>query len=199
MLTFKEYVSTLLDLTEEEWAFFSQRLTPRTFQKGDMICRPGEVCQSVLFVQEGLAYSYMLDPSGKQFIWEFYYNSREAAMGNLFAVDCPSFMFRQPGQFYIEALSAVQGWTVDLQGVREIFDQNDKWRQLGSVVGSMANRDTQNRAVSLLSEPATDRYQRLVREMPALLQLVPLRHIAAYLGITPQSLSRLRKNMAVIA
>ncbi|WP_183578258.1 Crp/Fnr family transcriptional regulator [Mucilaginibacter sp. X5P1] len=194
MLNFKAYLKTLFDFTDEEFNFFSSRLKVKEYKKGDIIYRDGDINHYSMFINKGLVRSYFLTSGGKEYTWYIHFFHKNASIKNLFVVDYPSFIFSLPGKLFFEVLEDAQLFAIDIKGLTESIEQNNNWQLFGRLISNLAYKHTYNRTLSLLTETAAERYQRLLNETPELFDLVPHYYIASFLSITPQSLSRLRKN-----
>lgn len=81
--------------------------------------------------------------------------------------------------------------------VDRLYAQSATWATIGRLIAESAYHHTHHRALSLLTQTAAERYRQLVEEHPGLLEIAPQHYVASYLGVTPQSLSRIRRQTGV--
>lgn len=194
---FKSFLSALTKISEDDWQCCADLLVTERYAQGDVIHRTGAVCDRVRFLVSGMARSYLLDEKGKDFTWSLHFNEPEANMKNRFVIDYASFTQGEPSRLCIEALTDVEIVSIKQPDVEQLFAQNLVWANVGRLISDLAYHHTHHRVLSLLTLPARARYEQLLNESPVLLRVAPQHHIASYLGITPQSLSRLRRTLAL--
>ncbi|WP_392436604.1 Crp/Fnr family transcriptional regulator [Cruoricaptor ignavus] len=158
------------------------------FQKNDFLLKEGKVEDRYWFVESGFVRSYIIDTEG------------EDATFNLFAekdvvIDYPSFFFYLPTRENIQALTDCVCWEISHDDFQELFHSIKTYReqQRALLVGSYFA--LKEHSISLIADQAKDRYLKLLKEKPHLIQNVSLKHIASFLGITNSSLSRIRKEI----
>ncbi|AFL79540.1 cAMP-binding protein [Aequorivita sublithincola DSM 14238] len=186
---FTSYLMKTVGLAEAEAEQLSFPLKRKTYEKGSILLKKGDVCQHSFFVEKGLLRSYMLDESGKEHVIQF-------APENWFIVDRSSVYFNDPSESYIEAVE-------DTETVFIAEDFMCHAAEVSAVFGRYNDkllhnhiRQMQKRINLLLGATAEKRYLNFIEMYPDLLLRVPQWMIASYLGITPESLSRVRKELA---
>lgn len=106
-----------------------------------------------------------------------------------------SFLTRQPSVYNVESLTPAVLWRLSHADLQTVYKETE----IGNTIGRQASEDLflkkSKRELSLLKDTAEERYLKLFSEQPKLLQQIPLKHIASYIGITPQALSRIRKRI----
>jgi CRP-like cAMP-binding protein len=108
-------------------------------------------------------------------------------------VDYASFLHNEPSSLYFETLSDIETLVLKKIDLEHLYETSHYWANFGRLISEKVYYFTHHRSLSQLTLPAKERYHRFIKENPALLSKIPQHHIAAYLGITPQSLSRLKK------
>ncbi|MCF2488039.1 Crp/Fnr family transcriptional regulator [Dyadobacter sp. CY347] len=146
----------------------------------------GDVVDSTFFVQKGILRQYFITPENKERTVYF------VQEGN-FAGEVMSFLYQTPSEFHFQALEDSVIFALDRQ----------RWELAFTTIPALALHqlklharfifDLKHKIASAGKETPDEKYKKLVREIPALLQRVPLFHIAIYLGIAPETLSRIRK------
>jgi len=193
MQKFKEFFTSKMPISEEEWQRIQEKIKIKTYEKGDVIHHIGDVFEDMMFINKGVVRSYFIDPSGRDFTWQIHFFHPHANLKNLFVVDFASFSQQQPSLMTFEALESTEVYAISYQDREALFSVDKKWEHFGRKVSEEVYSMNYYRTVSMLVDSAEDRYQKLLSESPELFEVVPQHYIASYLGITPQSLSRLKK------
>jgi CRP-like cAMP-binding protein len=194
---FKGFLSALTAITESDWRHCADLLIPERFAPGCVIQRTGAVCDRVRFLVSGLARSYLLDEKGRDFTWSLHFAESGATLKNRFVIDYASFTQGEPSHLCIEALTEVEVISIKKPDAERLFAESLFWANVGRMISDLAYQHTHHRVLSLLTLPARERYEQLLKESPILLRVAPQHFVASYLGITPQSLSRLRRDLAL--
>ncbi len=143
-------------------------------KKGEILQRKGDLNTKVYRVQSGLLRSYSIDEKGKEHVFMF------APEGWIITDNCdPAF----PCSLYIDALE---------DAVLEVSEKNESAQHIDFKPIIKRLNTLQNRIIMLMSSPAAERYEHFVKTYPNIIQRVPQRMIASYLGVTPEALSRVR-------
>jgi CRP/FNR family transcriptional regulator, anaerobic regulatory protein len=182
-------ISTIVSLNETEQRVFVAITTRKLLRRNEWLMREGDVCRSVTFVGSGcLRLFHTVDGMEKtiQFFFE-----------NNWYTDYLSFLTGQPTIENMQALNACELLQFSRTDLEQLYEQHPVFERLGRVSAEQAFIRLSTRNTMLTSQTPEMRYQQLVRERPDLLQRVPQYHIASFLGIQPESLSRIRKRMAV--
>ncbi len=109
--------------------------------------------------------------------------------------ECVSYYENEGSLVNFEILEDAEFEVISIANMDEIFDINKKWQHLGrTMIDDTWFASTYKRVISLMSETAQQRYDRLLKEYPTIFDKVKSYHIASYLGIAPQTLSKLRRN-----
>ena len=159
------------------------------FTKNDYLLNEGQVEKKYWFIETGFIRSYIIDIDGNDITFNLY------SSGDVI-IDYPSFFFFAPTRENIQALTDCVCWEISFDDFQELFNDISSYReqQRGLLVGSYFA--LKQHSISLIADQAKDRYLRLLKEKPQIIQNVSLKHIATFLGITDTSLSRIRKEIA---
>jgi CRP-like cAMP-binding protein len=177
------------NMTKEEKEIAISKFKQVTFEKNSFLLEEGKTANYYWFIQSGFIRSYVIDTEGNDITTNFF------SVGDI-VIDWPSFFLRNPTRENIQALSDCICWQLDFETFQELFHSIRNFREQGrtTLVGSYFA--LKRHSISMIADQAKDRYLRLVKEKPHVVQNVSLKHIATFLGITDTSLSRIRKEIA---
>jgi len=148
----------------------------------------GQVCKNLYFINSGLTKSYLLN-EGKEHIRQF-------AAENDFVVDLGSLLSQHKSAFFIQTLENTEGLKITYEDLDKLFNSSFSFMKLGKVIADRSTINLIKRSVSLVKDDAKQRYLDFIKDIASLTQRVPQFMIASYLGITPESLSRIRKEIS---
>jgi CRP-like cAMP-binding protein len=172
-------------LTDAEWTRFVPLLRPRRLRRGAHLVRAGARVRTLSFVVAGVLRRY------------YVVEGREVTTGLLaehsFATDYPALCAGDASESSLQALTAVALLSVDVAELEWLARGDGSWRDFAPAAGIALARRRERRQVELLTRSPEERYGDLLRQCPTLMDRVPHYHVASYLGITPESLSRLRR------
>ena len=170
-----------------------ERIIPQfsevSFAKNDYLLAEGKTAQHYWFIQQGYARSFVTDTEGKDISTHFY------TTGDIM-IDWTSFFLRTPTRENIQALTDCTCWQLDFETFQQLFHSIESFREAGRKRLVQSYFELKNHNISMIADQAKDRYQKLMKEKPQILQNVSLKQIATYLGITDTSLSRIRKEIS---
>ncbi len=177
------------DFTKDELETIIPKFKEVKFNKNDFFLNQGQTASKYWFVQSGFVRSYVVDIEGNDITTNFY------SVGDI-VIDWSSFFLRNPTRENIQALTECVCWQLDFDTFQQLFHSIKSFREQGrtTLVGSYFA--LKNHSISMIADEAKDRYLRLLKEKPHIIQNISLRQIATYLGITDTSLSRIRKEIA---
>jgi CRP-like cAMP-binding protein len=175
-------------ISDDEWSFFSDRLIRREFDKKTVILRSGQVESYLSFIEKGIIRFFI----PKEFDELTFGFSFEGSFTSAY----DSFLTQTSCIYTVECIAPTIIWSISFQDLQSVYQHTN----VGHHIGRLASEDLFlkkiKRELSLLSYSAEERYLHLFSEQPQLLQKVPLKYIASYIGITPQGLSRIRKRIS---
>lgn len=177
-----------IPLDEKTWEEFTKKNTRIEYKKKDVILRTGEVENYLSFVEKGIARLFF-EKENKDLTIRFVFNYQYLTVYD-------SFTQRTPSRCDVEALTDMVVWRVHYDDLQMLYKTHTVGNLIGRLTVESLYVEKLNREFSLLSETAEERYLKMIKEQPNLFQLLPLKHIASYMGITPQALSRIRKRIS---
>lgn len=184
----KENLLNYVDFTEEEITKLMSNLETRVVKKNDLVLREGEICKHVSYINKGLVRLYFVK-DGKE------YNSGFFEEGTWFS-EYASFLHKKPSLFYIEAMENTELFLLNFENMQKLYGLAKAFERLGRLIAEDLFYKYVKRNMSLLLDTPEERYESFQKENPSLLNVIPLKHIASYVGVEPESLSRIRKRMA---
>ncbi len=187
--TLTSYLTSNVDIDKKLVEALIEKCKSATFGKGSFLLRQGETCKHSFFVGKGLLRYYSIDDKGKEHILQF-------APENWFISDRESAYFNQPSHYFIQALEDSTVTLLDADFITLLSLQDQSFIEFNNKLLHNHIRHLQNRINQLLSATAEARYLNFINIYPDLLMRIPQSMVASYLGITPESLSRVRKDLA---
>ena len=177
------------DFSNEELHKIISRFRRVTFRKNEFLLEQGKIANRYWFIQSGFARSFVIDTQGKDITTNFY------SIGDI-VIDWSSFFLRNPTREYIQTLTDCECWQLDFEIFQELFHGIQSFREQGRTNLVSSYFTLKKQRISMIADQAKDRYVRLLKEKPHIVQNVSLKYIATYLGVTDTSLSRIRKEMS---
>lgn len=195
MLPFKEFISKNIGVHDGEWELLEKKLTIKKYQKAEIISFKDDIWTSVMYIHSGMVRSYIINDDGKDFTRQFYFNTAESRTANLFVLDLTSFTTQLPSNRSFEVLTDCEVTVFSRETLYGLYLQYKKWEFIGRKMAELAYIDMDLFYYNLLTKTPKERYLYLKKTMSNLLDDAPQYHIASYLGITPVSLSRIKKSL----
>ncbi len=180
-------ISTKVELSENDMQKIIPFFKSKTIKKKKDLLRNGDVCKELAFVGSGALRSYSVDEKGIEHVLQI-------ALENYWISDLQSFLTNNPSDLTIEAIEDTEVLLISSFDLDRIYLEVPLMERFFRKLFENAYINTLMRLNSSQSESADIRYKKLLSNHPNLLKRIPLIYIASYLGITPESLSRIRKN-----
>lgn len=176
-------------LTDKEFELFTQFFFAKSFDKKIILAEEGKTCKYVYFILKGSAYSYYINENGEKTVIQF-------AIENYWITDQYSFFSQKPGIYFIETLEPIDVLVMTRENYDKLCCSSQLFEKFFRVLLQNALIALQYRLAKTNSEEAESRYQEFSTLHPHFVQRIPQYLIASYLGIKPQSLSRIRKKIS---
>lgn len=184
-----DYFNNILPLDEEEKSIVEKVFKERKVKRRQFILQEGDVCKYNTFVVEGCFKMYMVDPNGKEHNLQF-------AIENWWIGDIGSFHSEEPSRLYIEAIENSVILQIKKEDQWKLFVDYPKFNRIFRVLAENAMVSLQNRILQNISSTAEERYLEFLKKHPQLFNRISNVQIASYLGVTPEFLSTIRKNIS---
>jgi len=187
----RQVFEQLVALSPEQWRTFEQHLEEVIFQKNEFLCRAGQVEKYLYFIHAGAVRVYH-QTEQQEFTLNFHF-------ANEFASAFSSFLTQTPSRVYLQALENVQASRIHRAHLYQSYEQHHPAERLGRLFAETLFVHKTNREIDLLSLSAEEQYGNLLRQNPQLVSRISVKHLASYLGIQPESLSRIRQKVSNIS
>lgn len=181
--------SRFIKLTPEEETFFISLLHEKKLKKKEFLVQEGNLCHHTYFVNKGALRTYFVDSKGFEHNMQF-------AIEDWWAGDMHSVLKEKPSRFYIVAMEDTELLSLEKQDQEKLFQRVPKFERFFRHLLQNAFVAFQDRILAGMSETAEERYLNFRKKYPAMDGRFPQNQIASFLGITPESLSRIRKQLA---
>ncbi|WP_034762924.1 Crp/Fnr family transcriptional regulator [Chryseobacterium gregarium] len=185
-----EYFKKYLPLNSEEINLLSERIKSRKIKRKQMILQEGFVCKHYTFIEKGCFKMYGIDEKGTE------HNLRFAAE-NDWVADLGSFYSEKPSKLFIEAIEPSIIMQIEKRDLIYLFMNSPKFDRNFRVIVEEKFIELQNRLLQNFSSNAEQRYLEFLEQYTELASRLPNAQIASYLGITPEFLSKIRKNISI--
>jgi len=182
---FNEKVS----LTAEEEAMMKTYLMPKKLRKKQYLLQEGDVCKTIAFVEKGALKAYSVDDSGSEHIIQF-------GLEGWIISDLYSFLTGEPATYNIDAIEDAELVLISKTAHEELLQKLPKYETFTRLNITGAYIAMQKRLTSIISSPLEERYANFTALYPEIVQRVPQHMIASYMGLKPETLSRIRRRIS---
>lgn len=186
--TFIENITNMTP-TDKQWEEFCSHLKSKKFEKGESYAEQGEQCVYLSYIYKGLFAFSISDSEGNESIKSFNWD-------DYFVASYSSFITGEPSNFRIFAYEDSHVLMIDSSSLTKLFDKEMIWQKLGRLNAEGAYVRKEKRESELLIMDAEERYQSFLNSHKDIHERISGKDIAAYLGINPATLSRLKKKMS---
>jgi CRP-like cAMP-binding protein len=182
-------ISKHISLDEKEKQYFISLLHYKKLKKGEILLNYGEIAKNNYFVISGCLRNYSIDEYGGEHIIVF-------AAADWWTSDLYSYLTETPSENIIDALVPTEVFEIRKEDMEEVFTKIPKFERFFRILYQNAMVNHLHRIQQIMSIPAEERYQYFIKRYPNIYSEIPLKHIAAYLGISPEFLSKIRNKIA---
>lgn len=184
-----QYIAKTFQMTPEETEYFHSILRHRKFKRKEFLQRAGDVCTYETFIIKGCTRAYFIDENGHEVVLQF-------AVENWWVGDMASFNSLMPSNMYIETLEETEVFQVHHDDKEELYKRIPQFERLFRLLVQRAYMVLLNRFSGMVSKTAEERYLDFIHQYPYIPQRVPQVHIASYLGVSAEFLSKIRTRLA---
>ena len=189
MQQIKTYLDQIATISDLDWNFFISKLQRRVISKKSIFLKVNEVEKRISFMESGIVRFFIpKENPEKEITFGFSFK-------NQFISAYDSFLTQTPSVYQLQALTETTMLSLTYNDLQSVY----KSTQIGNLIGRLTAEDLflikSKREQNLLNLTAEQRYLKLFKERPELLESIPLKYISSYIGITAQALSRIRKRL----
>jgi CRP-like cAMP-binding protein len=178
-----------VSLSDEEWKLCKSSFIPKKMRKRQFLLQNGDVCRRIAFIEKGALFSYSLDDRGNENVIQFGFEGYWIA-------DLYSFLTEEPSRLNIEILEEAELLMIDREQNEVLMEKVPAFANYNRILFQNAFVALQRRIENTIGLSAEDKYIRFKEDYPQTVGRVPQHLIASYLGITPETLSRIRRSLA---
>jgi CRP-like cAMP-binding protein len=183
----KCFIDRIVETTEPEWKAHRDCLTRRFLKKGEFLIREGQVSSNVSFINKGLFRVYK-DLNGEEITKHFFFPLE-------YSTEYVSFLTRRPSEIHVKAMEDCELIELHYDKVQILYEQFPVWQKYGRLLAENLFIKLAERTHRLLYHTPEENYLKLLTDRPDIIERMPQHYIASYLGIQPESLSRIRKRL----
>ncbi len=190
----RAYIETMIEIDEEEWQSVTKLFTKKEYKKGDEIFSAGVICQKLYYVASGVTRIYNISSEGKDLTWMLNYN-KDGYLLDPFCGDYVSYRTQMPGTFFAEALEDSIVYEAEHAALDKHYESGFKWMTLARWISDGQLILIAQRAQMMARLTAKEKYLLFKEKFPIYEEVLPDYQFATVLGITPQSLSRIKREV----
>jgi CRP-like cAMP-binding protein len=182
-------INEIISISEEEFSFCKTLFIPKKLRKKQYLLQEADICKYTAFVEKGILRTFSVDEKGNEHILQF-------SPEGWWLSDLYSFLTNEPSLYNIEALEDCELLLISKTSWDLLLEKIPAFERYFRILIQNNLIVTQKRLMGTLSETAEQKYTKLIQTYPDCLQRVPQHMIASYLGITRETLSRIRSQIA---
>lgn len=184
-----QYINKFIHLSEEEFGALESILTSRKICKKEHFIEINKVCTKVIFIDKGYFRFYHFDTNGNEITSDFYF-------APTFITSYTSFITASPSFVNVQAMEDMEVLEFSKNDLLDLYNRYPKIERLGRLIAESIAINSEEHLFLLLNQTAETRYKQLLERYPQYVNTIPLQYIASYLGITKETLSRMRKSLS---
>ena len=182
-------INETISISDEEIEYAKTLFIPKKLRKKRFLLHDGDPCIYTTFVEQGLLRTFRIDDKGNEHILQF-------GLQGWWVADLYSFLTGEPSEYNIEALEDSELLLITKPSWDKLLLEVPSFEHYFRILIQNNLIATQRRLMGTMSSTAEERYNKLLQEFPDIAQRVPQHMIASYIGVTRETLSRLRSQLA---
>lgn len=189
MLKFKEYLQNISTISDKEFEETISYFSEKHLHKGDFFIKQFSVCRQVGFIIKGTIRIYYINQKDEETTYGF-------CQENCLTTSFKSFISQTPSDLILQALEDTDLLTIGYDKLNLLYKKYPTWQNIGRIITQNEFLNMEQYASVLNNETAKEKYLRLLKEQPNVLQKANIEDIASYLGVTRRTLSRIRQEIS---
>lgn len=185
----RAYLEARASFTDDDWAFLRERFVGKALREGEVLQRAGETATHAAFVAAGCLRSYVIDARGREHIVQF-------APETWWLADVTSLMTGAPSQYFFDAIEDSDLLLIDPASHQRLVERVPGYAASFRTGLQRHSAAKDQRIVASLASSAKERYLEFTRTYPSMVQRLPQWMLASYLGVSPETVSRIRKKLS---
>ncbi len=185
----RAYLAARASFTDDDWAFLRERFVGKALREGEVLQRAGETATHAAFVAAGCLRSYVIDARGREHIVQF-------APETWWLADVTSLMTGAPSQYFFDAIEDSDLLLIDPASHQRLVERVPGYAASFRTGLQRHSAAKDQRIVASLASSAKERYLEFTRTYPSMVQRLPQWMLASYLGVSPETVSRIRKKLS---
>jgi CRP-like cAMP-binding protein len=185
---FKSFIKTIVSISDEDFEMSTKQFKKITLNKGDFFIKSGSICTSAAYINKGILRTFCNNEKGEDITYCF-------CTENNLTTSFKSFISQAESTLSIQAIEKTELFVIEYEELQQLYSNFPVWQNIGRILVEKEYLVMEKYASTLNSETAKQKYLRLLAEQPSIIQKASIQHIASYLGITRETLSRIRKQL----
>jgi len=181
-----KFISEYVQLPTEEMDDILSKFKKKTIKKNEFVLQEGETCKDLIFVQKGCLRLYYLQDDFEVSVW--------FALKHSSAIEIYSFISETPSNYFLQAIEDTEILYLPKVALNKLYETHPKMQEMMRKFWEDVILHLLQRFTALQRDSAEQRYLDLLNK-PELLQTIPQKYLASFIGVTPTSLSRIKKNI----
>ena len=186
---FKQFLKQISPISDKEFADTISYFTEQNLKKSDFFVKQDKVCRHIAFIVKGTLRTYYINDKAEETTSCF-------CTENNLTTSYKSFILQQPSTLILQAIEDTELLVIDYENLQKLYSKSTIWQTIGRAVAEREYIVMEQYASVLNNETAKEKYLRLLKEQPNVLQKANIEDIASYLGVTRRTLSRIRQEIS---
>jgi len=183
----KKFISRFVDLSAAELEEIANKFKRKSVKKNDYLWRQGDTCKDFAFVDKGCLRLYYVKDGIEISVWFAFQHSS--------AIEVYSFISENPSDYYLQAIDDSEVLYLPKAELKKLYQDQPKMQEMMRNFWEAVLLDLIGRFTALQKDSAEKRYLDLLNTQPDYLETIPQKYLASFIGVTPTSLSRIRKKI----
>jgi CRP/FNR family transcriptional regulator, anaerobic regulatory protein len=181
-------ISKIIPLTDEEQSIFLSKIEEKQYQAKSILLQEGEICTHSYFVKSGILRSFSRNENLVEHVLHF-------ACQGWWISDMHSLLSQKPSQLVIEVIEDAEIVLLSKKNQEELYAELPKLERFFRILTEKSLVTERERLMDNLSLTAEERFEKFCKKYPSLIQKVPQKYIASYIGVTPEFFSKMKSKL----